>query len=127
MIVVLCCRLRCRLSFVRLLSNRAAAVHLALTATTTGDHQNTAEALLGLFQEGTANDELIVGLDSLSIGNTNDDRHGFILCGTQSTKNTPTWYKTYSIVGVVSIPTYKKCYAGAIFEFSENTGTPLKY
>ncbi len=28
--------------------------------------------------------------------------HGFILCGTQSTKNTPTWYKTYAIVGDVS-------------------------
>jgi len=34
--------------------------------------------------------------------------------------------KTYSIVGSVSIPTYKKCYAGAIFEFSENNGTPRK-
>jgi hypothetical protein len=32
-------------------------------------------------------------------------RHGFILCGTQSTKHTPTWYKTYAIAGVVSIPT----------------------
>jgi hypothetical protein len=38
--------------------------------------------------------------------------HDFILCGTQSTKNTPTWYKTYAIVGVVSIPTYKQRYAG---------------
>ena len=39
-----------------------------MTATTTGDHQNVAVALLDLFQEGTAEDELIVGLDSLSIG-----------------------------------------------------------
>ena len=31
--------------------------------------------------------------------------HGFILCGTQSTKKSPTWYKTYTIVGSVSIPT----------------------
>ncbi len=40
--------------------------------------------------------------------NFNEDTlrgHGFILCGTQSTKHTPTWYKTYAIVGVVSIPT----------------------
>ena len=33
----------------------------------TGVHQNAAVALLGLFQEGTADDELIVGLDSLSL------------------------------------------------------------
>ena len=52
--------------------------------------------------------------------------HGFILCGTHSTKNTPTWYKTYAIVGVVSIPTYKKCYAGAIFEFPETNGASQK-
>ena len=45
------------------------------------------------------------------------DRHGFILCGTESTKNNPIWYKTYAIIGFVSIPTYKKCYAGTIFEF----------
>ena len=37
-----------------------------------------------------------------------------------------TWYKTYAIVGSVSIPTYKKCYAGAIFEFSENNGASQK-
>ena len=30
-------------------------------------------ALLDLFQEGTAEDELIVGLDSLSIGNADDN------------------------------------------------------
>ena len=53
-------------------------------------------------------------------------RHGFILCCIQSTKNTPTWYKTYAIVGVVSIPTYKKCYAPAIFEFPENNGASQK-
>ena len=45
---------------------------------------------------------------------------GFILCGTQSTKKSPTWYITYAIVDSVSIPTCKKCYSGAIFEFSEN-------
>jgi len=50
-----------------------AAVHLASTATTTGDHQNAAVALLDLFQEGAAEDELIVGLDSLSIGNADDN------------------------------------------------------
>jgi hypothetical protein len=60
---------------IRPLSNRAATVHLALTATTTGIHQNATEALLGLFQKGTAKNELvvIVGLDSLSIGDTDDD------------------------------------------------------
>jgi len=52
---------------------RVAAVHLAPTATTTGDHQNAAVALLNLFQEGTAEDELIVGLDSLSIGDVDDN------------------------------------------------------
>ncbi len=56
----------------------------------------------------------------------NNVQHGFILCGTQSTKNTPTWYKTHAIVGVVSILTYKKCYAGAIFEYPENSGTSAK-
>ena len=55
-----------------------------------------------------------------------NNRHGFILCGTQSTKNSPTWYKTYAILDSVSIPTYKKYYAGAIFEFSENNGAPQK-
>jgi hypothetical protein len=39
----------------------------------TGVHQNAAVALLGLFQEGTANDELIVGLDSLSIGEADEN------------------------------------------------------
>jgi hypothetical protein len=39
----------------------------------TGNHQNAAVALLGLFQEGTADDELIVGLDSLSIGDADDN------------------------------------------------------
>jgi hypothetical protein len=54
--------------------DRATVVHLTSTATTTGDHQNVTEALLGLFQEGTPNDEsLIVGLDSLSIGDTDDN------------------------------------------------------
>jgi hypothetical protein len=53
--------------------DRAIAVHLASTATTTGDHQNAAVALLGLFQEGTADDELIVGLVSLSIGDDDDN------------------------------------------------------
>jgi hypothetical protein len=53
--------------------DRAAAVHLTSTATTTGDHQNAAVALLGLFQEGTADNELIVGLDSLSIGDADDN------------------------------------------------------
>ena len=38
----------------------------------TGDDQNAAVTLLGLFQESTTDDELIVGLDSLSIGNAND-------------------------------------------------------
>ena len=52
--------------------------------------------------------------------------HGFILWCTQSTTNSPTWYKTYAIVGSVSIPTYKQCYAGAIFEFSENNGASQK-
>ena len=52
--------------------------------------------------------------------------HDFILCGTQSTKNTPTRYKTYAIVGVVPIPTYKKWYADTIFEFSENNGASQK-
>jgi hypothetical protein len=57
-------------------------------------------------------------LGSLHLFSLSDPRrHGFILCGTQSTKNTPTWYKTCTIVGVVSIPTHKKCYAGMIFEF----------
>ena len=46
------------------------------------------------------------------------DRHGFILCGTESTKNNPIWYKTYAIGWFVLIPTYKKCYAGAIFELN---------
>ena len=46
---------------------------LASTATTTGDHRNAAVVLLNLFQEGTAEDELIVGLDSLSIGNADDN------------------------------------------------------
>ena len=62
-----------------------AAVHLSLTAATTaGAHQFAAEALLGLVPEatanvefvqgeGTADDELIVGLiDSLSIGDSNN-------------------------------------------------------
>jgi hypothetical protein len=53
--------------------DRAAAVHLASTATTTGDHQYATVALLSLFQEGTADDELIVGLDSLSIGDADDN------------------------------------------------------
>jgi hypothetical protein len=53
-------------------------------------------------------------------------RHGFILCGTQSTKITPAWYKTYAIIGVVSIPTYKKGYAGMVFEFPENNGRHKK-
>jgi hypothetical protein len=54
--------------------NRAAAVYLVSTATTTGDHQNAAEALLGLFQESTPdNESLIVGLDSLSIGDADDN------------------------------------------------------
>ncbi len=54
--------------------DRSTAVHLALTATTTGDHQNAAEALLALFQEGTPNNEsLIVGLDSLSIGDADEN------------------------------------------------------
>ena len=37
-------------------------------------------------------------------------------------KKVPPGTKTYSIVGSVSSPTYKKYYAGAIFEFSENNG-----
>jgi hypothetical protein len=65
--------------------NRDAAVHLSLTAATTAHaHQIAAEALLGLVlgvttdvelvqEEGTADDELIVGLiDSLFIGDSND-------------------------------------------------------
>jgi hypothetical protein len=63
---------------------------------------------------------------SLSVQGPTRRRHGFILCGTQSTKKTPTWYKTYAIVGVVSIPTYKKCYAGVIFEFPENNEASQK-
>ena len=43
------------------------------TATTTGDHQYATVALLSLFQDGTADDELIVGLDSLSIGDADDN------------------------------------------------------
>jgi len=35
------------------------------------------------------------------------------LCGTESTKYKSIRYKTYAIVGFVSIPTYKKCYARA--------------
>jgi hypothetical protein len=41
-------------------------------ATTIGNNQIATEALLGLIQEGTADDEWIVGLDSLSIGNSKD-------------------------------------------------------
>jgi hypothetical protein len=41
-------------------------------AATIGYHQIAAEALLGLIQEGTADDEWIVGLDTLSIGNSKD-------------------------------------------------------
>jgi len=67
--------------------NHDAAVHLSLTATTTARAQQiAAEALLGLVpeatadidiefveEEGTVDDELIVGLiDSLSIGDSND-------------------------------------------------------
>ena len=44
-------------------------------------------------------------------------RHGFIMCGTVSVKNLASWYKSYGTVGFVSTPTYKKCYAGTIFEF----------
>ena len=73
MIVVSCCRRRHCLPIVCLLSNHAVTIHLALTATTTCDHQNAAEALLGLFHEGTTDDELIVGLDSLSIVDADDD------------------------------------------------------
>jgi hypothetical protein len=63
---------------------------------------------------------------SKSLWPSTASRHGFILCGTQSTKKSPTWYKTYAIVCSVSIHTYKKCYAGAIFEFSENNGASQK-
>jgi hypothetical protein len=49
--------------------------------------------------------------------------HGFILFGTQSTKHTPTWYKTYAIVGVVSIPTYKKCDVARFLNFRGTTTT----
>jgi hypothetical protein len=65
--------------------NHDAAVHLSLTvATTARVHQIAAEALLGLVpeatadvefvqEEGSADDELIVGLiDSLSIGDSDD-------------------------------------------------------
>jgi hypothetical protein len=38
-------------------------------AATIDNNQTTAEALLGLIQEGIADNEWIVGLDSLSIGN----------------------------------------------------------
>jgi hypothetical protein len=41
----------------------------------------------------------------------------FILCGTESTQTNPIRYKTYDIVEFVSIPPYKKCYDGVIFEF----------
>jgi hypothetical protein len=65
--------------------NCDASIYLALTAATTAcAHQIAAEALLGLIpeatadvefiqEEGTANNELIVGLiDSLSIGDSNN-------------------------------------------------------
>jgi len=64
------------LSCRRPLSYHVAVVHRECVAAilhNTVDHQNAAVALLGLFQEGTANDELIVGLDSLSIGNADDN------------------------------------------------------
>jgi len=60
-----------RVAFVH--RERVTAVHIASTANTTGDHQNAAVALLDLFQESTAEDELIVGLDSLFIGDTDDN------------------------------------------------------
>ena len=63
---------------------------------------------------------------SKSLWPSTASRHGFILCGTQSTKKSPTWYKIYAIVCSVSIHTYKKCYAGAIFEYSENNGASQK-
>ena len=63
------------LSCRRPLSDCIAVVHRERVAAIlhhTGDHQNAAVALLGLFQKGTADDELIVGFDSLSIGNSDD-------------------------------------------------------
>ena len=36
-------------------------------------------------------------------------------------QNIASWYKSYGIVGFVSILTYKKCYADAIFEFCRYT------
>ena len=54
-------------------------------------------------------------------------RHGFILCGTESTKNNPIRYKTYAIVEFVSIPTYEKCYAGAILSLAISLKYYLQY
>ena len=45
---------------------------VSLPAATIGNNQITTDALLGLIHEGTADDEWIVGLDSLSIGKAKD-------------------------------------------------------
>jgi hypothetical protein len=84
------------------------------------DFLERGESLAFFWHVYGGNGENFLGLDCGQF------QHGFILCGKQSTKNTPTWYKTYAIVGVVSIPTYKKCYDGGIFEFPENNGASQK-
>jgi len=70
---VLSCRRQLSYRITIVHCERVYAIHLASTVTTTGNHQNAAVALLDLFQEGTAEDELIVGLDSLSIGDADDN------------------------------------------------------
>ena len=48
------------------------------------------------------------------------------MCGTESVKNFASWYKSYAIVGLLSIPTYKKCYAGAMFKFQRTAARHKK-